>query len=155
MRRLALEAALNPTVPLSIQIARGRTPLDTAIAIMLFSFTMASSVGSVRGATDNLPATVGTAVAGALLVGLLTASIVRHVVDNPVIPPEFNAQVDLDNVDFVINKRLLEVMQRTTPEQVVEAMRINVDARSRALKIGMLIMVGCCVVGALPCRQSA
>jgi hypothetical protein len=61
----------------------------------------------------------------------------RNIVDNPVIPPELKAQVDLDNINFVSNDRLLEVMQRTTatPAQVAEATRINTEARPQALKI--------------------
>jgi RND family efflux transporter MFP subunit len=68
----------------------------------------------------------------------------RNIVDNPVIPPELKAQVDPDNINFVSNDRLLEVMQRTTatPAQVAEATRINTEARLQALKIGFLVMAG-------------
>ncbi len=160
---VALEAALNFTVPLYIQIVQGRTPLDTAFAMMPFNLSvfftallivrlydklpprqigrlafaasaaallwlafvvhndwstvpvliglivfgigqgslvtllfnvlvtvspkeLAGDVGSLRGTTNNLAAAVGTAVAGALVVGLLSASIMRSVVDNPMIP---------------------------------------------------------------------
>ena len=38
--------------------------------------------------TNNLAAAVGTAVAGALLAGLLSAAILRSIVDNPLLPPE-------------------------------------------------------------------
>ena len=145
---VALEAALNFSVPLYIQIVQGRSPLATAIAMMPFNLTvffaamlivrfydrltprqigrygfmlctvallwlafvvrndwsavpvlfglvlfgigqgalvtllfnvlvtaspkeLAGDVGSLRGTTNNLAAAVGTAVAGALLVGLL------------------------------------------------------------------------------------
>src|SRR5260370_23190314 len=103
---------------------------------------LAGDVGSLRGTTNNLAAAVGPAVAGALAVGLLSASIMRNVVDNPIIPPELKVQVDLDRVNFISNDRLREVMQRTTaiPEQVTEAMRINTEARLEALKIGFLVM---------------
>jgi hypothetical protein len=37
---VALEAALNFTVPLYIQIVQGRTPLDTALAMMPFNLTV-------------------------------------------------------------------------------------------------------------------
>ena len=55
------------------------------------------------------------------------------------VPPALKTQVDLDNINFVSNDRLLEIMQSTTatPHQVAEAMRINEDARLRALKIGL------------------
>jgi predicted MFS family arabinose efflux permease len=218
---VALEAGLNFTVPLYIQIVQGRTPLDTAIAMMPFNLTvffaamlivrlydmltprqiarfafvlltiallwlafvvhndwetfpvilglfafgvgqgalvtllfnvlvtaspkeLAGDVGSLRGTTNNLAAAVGTAVAGALVVGLLSAGIMRSLADNPRLPPEIQSQIDLDSVNFVSNDRLLGIMQRTTatPEQVEEAVRINTEARLRALKIGLLTMAG-------------
>jgi hypothetical protein len=113
---------------------------------------LAGDVGSLRGTTNNLAAAVGTAVAGALVVGLLSASVMRYVVENPVIPPALKTQVDLDNINFVSNDRLLEIMQRTTatPQQVAEAMRINEDARLRALKIGLLIMAGAALLALIP-----
>jgi hypothetical protein len=105
---------------------------------------LAGDVGSLRGTTNNLAAAVGTAVAGALVVGLLSAGIMRSLADNPRLPPEIQSQIDLDNTNFVSNDRLLGIMQRTTatPEQVEEAVRINTEARLRALKIGLLTMAG-------------
>jgi hypothetical protein len=105
---------------------------------------LAGDVGSLRGTTNNLAAAVGTAVAGALVVGLLSAAILSALVDHPIIAPELQSQVDLDSINFVSNDRLLAIMQRTTatPEQVDEVVRINAEARLRALKIGLLTMAG-------------
>jgi MFS family permease len=226
---VALEGALNFMVPLYIQIVQGRSPLDTAIAMMPFNLTvffaamlivrfydtltprqigrlgfilcaiallwlafvvhndwetfpvilglfvfgvgqgalvtllfnvlvtaspkeLAGDVGSLRGTTNNLAAAVGTAVAGALVVGLLSAGIMRSLADNPRVPPEIQSQIDLDNINFVSNDRLLGIMQRTTatPEQVDEAMRINTEARLRALKIGLLALAGLAVLAIFP-----
>src|SRR5262245_23619063 len=44
---------------------------------------LAGDVGSLRGTTNNLAAAVGTAVAGALLVGLLSAVLLRNIAANP------------------------------------------------------------------------
>jgi hypothetical protein len=76
----------------------------------------------------------------------------RNIVDNPIIPPELKAQVDLDNINFISNDRLLEVMQRTTAThgQVAEAMRINTEARLQALKIGFLVMAGLALLALFP-----
>jgi predicted MFS family arabinose efflux permease len=226
---VALEGALNFMVPLYIQIVQGRSPLDTAIAMMPFNLTvffaamlivrlygtltprqiarfafvlmtialiwlafvvrnnwetfpvilglfafgvgqgalvtllfnvlvtaspkeLAGDVGSLRGTTNNLAAAVGTAVAGALVVGLLSAGIMRALVGHPIIAPELQSQVDLDNINFVSNDRLLAIMQRTTatPEQVDEAVSINAEARLRALKIGLLTMAGLALLTLLP-----
>jgi len=105
---------------------------------------LAGDVGSLRGTTNNLASAVGTAVAGALVVGLLSAGVMRTLADNPRLPPEIQSQVDLDSINFVSNDQLLRIMQRTTAtaEQVDEAVRINTEERLRALKIGLLTMAG-------------
>jgi MFS family permease len=226
---VALEAALNFTVPLYIQIVQGRSPLATAIAMMPFNLTvfftamlvvrlydrltprqigrygfmlctvalvwlafvvrndwselpvlvglvmfglgqgalvtllfnvlvtaspkeLAGDVGSLRGTTQNLAAAVGTAVAGALLVGLLSAAVLRAVAENPVLPPQIQSQVDLDNITFVSNDRLRSAIEGTTatPDQVAEAVRVNTEARLRALKIGLLILAGLALLSVIP-----
>jgi MFS family permease len=103
---------------------------------------LAGDVGSLRGTTQNLAAGVGTALAGALLVGLLSANVMRSIAENPRLPVEIQSQIDLDSINFVSNDRLRTIMERTaaTPEQVEEAIHVNADARLRALKIGLVIM---------------
>ena len=229
---VALEAMLNFSVPLYIQIVQGRSPLATAIAMMPFNLTvffsamvivrfydrltprqigrygfmlctaallwlafvvhndwsafpvliglvlfgigqgslvtllfnvlvtaspkdLAGDVGSLRGTTNNLAAAVGTAVAGALLVGLLSASVLRGLAENPILPPDIQAQVDLDSINFVNNDRLQSVMERTTatPAQIVEAVRVNTESRLTALKIGLLIMAGLASLTIIPAGQ--
>jgi predicted MFS family arabinose efflux permease len=226
---VALEAALNFTVPLYIQIVQGRSPLATAVAMMPFNLTvfftamlivrfydwltprqigrygfvlctialvwlayvvrndwsavpvlvglvlfgigqgslvtllfnvlvtaspkeLAGDVGSLRGTTQNLAAAVGTAVAGALLVGLLSGIILGSIAATPKLTPELQAQVDLDNINFISNDQLETVLAGTTANraQVAEAVRINTDARLRALKIGLLIMAGLALLSIIP-----
>ncbi|WP_175068369.1 MFS transporter [Bradyrhizobium uaiense] len=226
---VALEAALNFTVPLYIQIVQGRSPIATAIAMMPFNLTvffsamlivnvydrltprqigrfgfalctvallwlafvvrndwsevpvlfglilfgigqgslvtllfnvlvtaspkaLAGDVGSLRGTTQNLAAAVGTAVAGALLVGLLSTIALGKITASPVLTKELQSQVDLNNITFVSNDRLRSVLEGTsgTPQQVEEAIRVNTEARLRALKIGLLIMAGLALLAVIP-----
>jgi len=113
---------------------------------------LAGDVGSLRGTTNNLAAAVGTAVAGALLVGLLSAAVLRTIAENPKLPPEIQAQLDLDNITFISNDRLQSVMEQTTasPAQMAEAVRVNTVVRLRALKIGLLIMAGVALLAIFP-----
>jgi MFS family permease len=229
---VALEAALNFTVPLYIQIVQGRTPIATAIAMMPFNLTvffaamliikvydrltprqigrcgftlctvalvwlafvvhndwsevpvlfglvlfgigqgslvtllfnvlvtaspkeLAGDVGSLRGTTQNLAAAVGTAVAGALMVGLLSAIALGSIVASPKLTPELEAQVNLDNINFIINDQRQTILAGTTatPAQVVEAVRVNTEARLRALKIGLLVMAGLALLTIIPASR--
>jgi predicted MFS family arabinose efflux permease len=226
---VALEAALNFSVPLYIQIVQGRSPLATAVAMLPFNLTvfftamlivylydrltprqigrwgfvictlalvwlafvvrndwtevpvlaglilfgigqgalvtlvfnvlvtasprdLAGDVGSLRGTTQNLASAVGTAVAGALLVGLLSAAVLSKIAASPILPKEIQAQVNLDSINFISNDRLKSVLEGTTatPTQVEEAVRVNTEARLLALKIGLLIMAGLALLAILP-----
>ena len=130
-----------------------------ALATLLFNVLVTSSptefagdVGALRGTVSNLAAAVGTAVTGALVIGILSANIQRALVDNPTIPPALISKVDLDNVRFVSNDRLLEMMSRTTatPEQVDAALQINADARMRALKVTFLLLTALGLLAFVP-----
>ena len=226
---VALEAALNFSVPLYIQIVQGRSPLATAVAMLPFNLTvffaamlivrfyarftprqigrggfvlcavallwlafvvrndwsevpvlaglivfgigqgslvtllfnvlvtsspkeLAGDVGSLRGTTNNLAAAVGTAVAGALLVGLLSAAVMRNVVANPLLTEELQAQMPLDRITFVSNEQLATLVAATdaTPAQKAQAIRVNTESRLRALKIALLLMAGLALLAILP-----
>ncbi|MFE5875400.1 MFS transporter [Rhodococcus sp. NPDC056506] len=229
---VALEAALNFTVPLYIQIVQGRTPFDTALAMMpfnltvfvtatlvvrfykrysprtigVFSFTLttvalvwlayvvtnnwetvptiaglivfgigqgalvtlvfnvlvtaapkelAGDVGSIRGTTQNLASAVGTALAGALLVTILSFSVGQAVVSNVDLPESLIAQVDLDNVNFVGNDQLRELLEDTdaTAEQIDAAVAVNEDARLGTLKLGLLILAAISATAIIPATR--
>ncbi|MDF3320090.1 MFS transporter [Rhodococcus sp. C3V] len=229
---VALEAALNFTVPLYIQIVQGRTPFDTALAMMpfnltvfvtatlvvrfykrysprtigVFSFTLttvalvwlayvvtnnwetvptiaglivfgigqgalvtlvfnvlvtaapkelAGDVGSIRGTTQNLASAVGTALAGALLVTILSFSVGQAVIDNVDLPESLIAQVDLDNINFVSNDQLRELLDDTnaTAEQIDTAIAVNEDARLGTLKLGLLILAAISATAIIPATR--
>ena len=229
---VALEAMLNFTVPLYIQIVQGQSPLQTAIAMMPFNLTvfftailvvrlydkfsprqigrvgfavctaallwlafvvrndwsavpvlvglvafgigqgalvtlvfnvlvtaapkeLAGDVGSLRGTTQNLAAAVGTATAGALMVGLLSAGIMAQIAATPYLPPDLVARLDLDNINFVSNDQLMGIMQglEATPAQVQEAFRINSEMRLEALKIGLVVMAAVAALSIMPAAR--
>jgi MFS family permease len=116
---------------------------------------LAGDVGSIRGTTQNLAAAVGTAAAGAMLVGLLSLNVGQAVISNVALPDSILAQVDLDQVNFVSNDRLREVLSGTdaNPAAVDAAVQINTDARLRALKLGLLILAGVSAVAILPASR--
>ncbi len=229
---VGLEAMLNFSVPLYIQIVQGRTPIETAIAMMPFNLTvfftamlvvklypkmaprriaqcgfalctvgllwlawvvrndwsavpvmlglitfgigqgalvtllfnvlvtaapkeLAGDVGSLRGTTQNLAAGVGTAVAGALLVGLLSSGIMMRLADNPLLPPAALTQINLDAINFVSNDRLLAIMEASGagPAESLEAVRVNTEARLQALKIGLLLMALFAALAIIPASR--
>lgn len=106
-------------------------------------------------ARRKIAAAVGTAVAGALAVALLTTIMLGNIAATPKLTPELQAQVDLDNLNFISNDRLQTVLAGTTasPAQVAEAVRVNTESRLLALKIALLIMAGFAMLAIIPASR--
>ncbi|MBC8160160.1 MAG: MFS transporter [Roseiflexaceae bacterium] len=113
---------------------------------------LAGDVGALRGTANNLSTALGTAIIGALAVGMLGTLIASGAANNPAIPPSLVRQVNLDNVNFISNDQLQEVLAGTsaTPEQVTQAIQINEDTRLRALKASFLVLAGFALLAILP-----
>lgn len=131
-----------------------------ALVTLLFNVLVTSSpkelagdVGSLRGVTQNLAAAVGTSLVGAMLVGLLTSIILGQLSDNPVITAELKDEVNLTNLNFLSDVQLRDRLKATTatPEQFDEAVRINADARTRAIKIGFMVLSSLALLALMPC----
>ena len=138
-----------------VMFGLGQGALATLLFDVLVTYApkqFAGDVGSLRGTIKSLAAGIGTAVAGALAVGILNVNVQRSLVDNPALPPELIRQIDLDRANFASNERLQEVMASTTatPEQIAEAVRINVDARQRALELSFLLLGGVALLVIVP-----
>jgi len=229
---VALEACVNFTVPLYIQIVQGRSPFDTSLAMMPFNLTvfitatlvvrfykryppriigvfgfilttaalvwlsfvvtnnwetlptiaglivfgigqgalvtlvfnvlvtaspatLAGDVGSLRGTTQNLASAVGTALAGALMVSLLALSVGRAVAEHPEIPPALAAQVDVDDVNFISNAELRDVLSQTdaSDAEINAAVDVNEQSRLGALRLGLLILAGVSALAIVPASR--
>ena len=111
-----------------------------AIVALVFNTLLASSpkelagdVGAWRGLVHNMSGSVGIA-------------------DNDDLPPELVSQVNLDNVDFVTNERLDDVLAQTdaTPQQIDAAVALNEESRLQALKISLLALAGIALLAVVP-----
>lgn len=139
-------------------VGLGEGVLITVVFNVLVSASpkrLAGDVGALRGTTNNLATGLGTALAGALLVGILSVQIARSVEEHPTLTPDLIEQVDLDNVDFISNDLVEEVLKKETtasPEQIDEAVRINTETRLQALKVTFLILAGLSMLAIIPAR---
>lgn len=122
------------------------------VLVTASSKELAGDVGSLRGTTNNLAAGVGTALASALVVGVLGSGVHRALVHNPVIPNELKREMNLDNVPFTSNAQLRNFLEKTgaTQEQVHEAERINTEVRLVALKVSFFTLAGLALLAFFP-----
>ncbi|MBP6469316.1 MAG: MFS transporter [Chloroflexi bacterium] len=137
-----------------IMIGLGEGSLITLLFNVMVSASpkeLAGDVGALRGVANNLSTALGTAFAGVAAVGLLSLFVTNGLVQ-AAIPDSLKVQVNLDNINFVTNDQLETVLGTTTatPEQVNEAIRINEDARLRALKASFLILAGFSLLALVP-----
>jgi hypothetical protein len=114
----------------------------------------AGDVGSLRGTTTNLAGAVGTAIAATLMVGILAVNLERSLIDHPTLPPELIKQVDLNNVTFISNDQLIEALNglAVAPEHIAESVRINSDARLRALRLSLFFLASLAFLIIIPAR---
>ncbi|MGB7161150.1 MAG: MFS transporter [Tepidisphaeraceae bacterium] len=131
---------------------------EGALLTLMFNVLVASSpmelagdVGALRGVANNLSTALGTAFASVVAVGLLSVFVTTGL-NQSTIPDSLKTQINLDNVNFVSNTHLEDVLEQTTatPEQVDEAVLINEGARLRALKAGFVILAGIALLAIFP-----
>ncbi|SFJ26454.1 MFS transporter [Planctomicrobium piriforme] len=149
--------SVPPVIAGLIVVGLGQGALVTLLFNVLVTASpkeLAGDVGALRGVTQNLAAAVGTAVVGAVLVGLLSTMIIGQLNQNPVITAELKDEVNLTNLNFMSDVQIKERLGATsaTPDQLEEALRINAEARIRALKVGFLCLTGLALLSLFPCR---
>ena len=147
----------TPLVILSlIIVGLGEGALLTLVFNVLVSASpkeLAGDVGALRGTTNNLATGLGTAFASVLAVSLLSVIVLNSLAKTPVITQEvIEETIDLDNIDFVSNEQMDEVLEETdlTPVQEATLVAINIEARLRALKISFLVLACVAVLAILP-----
>jgi hypothetical protein len=114
---------------------------------------LAGDVGAVRGVANNLATALGTALAGVIAVGLLSAMVTSSLMRSTV-PNQLKEHINLDNVSFVSNDQLKTILSRVdaTEAEIDEAVRINIDARQRSLRTAFFILAGVAVLAIVPSR---
>ena len=134
---------------------------EGALLTLMFNVLVAASprelagdVGALRGVANNLSTALGTAFASVVAVSLL-GLIVTTNLNRSSIPDSLKTQVNLDNVNFVTNAHLKDVLSRTTAttHQVEEAVAIYQEARLRALRASFLILAGIALLAIFPASR--
>ncbi len=149
---------LNVVVSLSI-VGAAEGALMTLLFKMIASTTRAEAATEVDplcSATTHLAIGVGTALAGALVVGLLSISVQQKLSVDPTFAQTLRAHVDLDRMAFVSNDRLREVLEHSyaSAEHIDEAVRINTQARLRALKSSFFALSMLALIAVIPYARS-
>jgi MFS family permease len=120
-----------------------------ALASQLGSVTVSAvpddespEVGGLQNTATNLGASIGTALAGSLLIAALTASFLNGIQQNPAVPPEVSAQANVElagGIPFISNDDLQAALtQAGASEDVTRAvLDENEQARLDGLRTAL------------------
>jgi MFS family permease len=141
-----------------------------ALASQLGSVTVSSvpdeqsgEVGGLQNTLSNLGASVGTALAGAVLMSALTTSFLTGIVGNPDVPAEVTAQAQVElsgGIPFVSDADLEQALDDAgVPEDTAQAVvDENAEARINGLRaalavLALLALVALGAASSIPTRQ--
>ncbi|MFC9287420.1 MFS transporter [Streptomyces sp. NPDC057052] len=123
-----------------------------ALASQLGSVTVSAvpeaqsaEVGGVQNAVTNLGASIGTALAGSLLIAAMTTSFLTGVEQNPAVPSEVKAQANVElqsGAPFLSDAQLQSALDEAgTNKKVAEAaLDANEEARIDGLRAALAIL---------------
>ena len=123
-----------------------------ALASQLGSVTVSSvpdeqsgEVGGVQNTVTNLGASIGTALAGAVLISALTASFLSGVQNNPAVPKDLSAKAQVElagGVPFLSDKDLQAALDKAgVPAKTADAIvQENATARIDGLRAALSVL---------------
>jgi hypothetical protein len=136
-----------------------------ALASQLGSVTVSAvpdeqsgEVGGVQNTVTNLGASIGTALAGAVLISALTASFLTGIQQNPAVPKEVSstAQVQLaGGIPFVSDNDLKAALDKAgvPPETANAVVKENSDARLAGLRSALSLLAVIALLALFPGRR--
>jgi EmrB/QacA subfamily drug resistance transporter len=141
-----------------------------ALASQLGSVTVSAvpdeqspEVGGLQNTASQFGASLGTAIAGSILIVALTSSFLTGIAENPDVPPEVAAQANVElagGIPFMSNADLEAAMEETgADEELTQAVvDVNAQARVDGLRAALALlalfgMVGLFFTKRLPTRQ--
>ncbi|MFE3765275.1 MFS transporter [Streptomyces sp. NPDC059104] len=129
-----------------------------ALASQLGSVTVSAvpdeqsaEVGGVQNAVTNLGASIGTALAGSILIAALTGSFLASVQQNPAVPDEVKTRATVElaaGVPFLSDAQLKTALDEagTSPEVAQAALDANSAARLDGLRAALAVLAFAAVV---------
>ncbi len=134
-----------------------------AVTVSAVPDEQSGEVGGIQNTFTNLGASIGTALAGAVLISALTSSFLTGIADNPAIPATVSsqAQVELSSgIPFVSDAQLETALADADLDPAVATAIVDENTQSRldglrsALAVlALLALVAVFTSGGLPTRQ--
>ena len=106
---------------------------------------LSPEVGGVQNTATNLGASIGTALAGSLLIAFLTSSFLSGIEQNPAVPAEVSAQANVElsaGIPFVSDADLQAALDQAGVDPTVSQAIVDENAMARldGLKAALAIL---------------
>jgi len=134
-----------------------------AVAVSALPSERSGEVGGLQNTATNLGVSIGTALAGSVLIAALTTSFISGIQQNPQVPDEVKTQASVElaaGVPFISDTDLEAALNAAgAPPEVTEAVLTeNRDARIAGLKSAMAVLAVLAVIslfftGGIPTKQ--
>ncbi|WP_406001131.1 MFS transporter [Streptomyces sp. NBC_00829] len=116
-----------------------------AVTVSAVPDEQSAEVGGVQNAVNNLGASIGTALAGSVMIGVLTASFVSNIEQSPAIPEEVKSRASVElaaGVPFVSDAQLSDSLDKAgaNSEVTQAALDANAEARLDGLRAALGIL---------------
>ncbi len=134
-----------------------------AVTVSAVPDEQSGEVGGIQNTFTNLGASIGTALAGAVLISALTSSFLTGIADNPAIPASVSSQAGVElssGIPFVSDAQLESGLEEANVDPAAATAIVEENAASRldglrsALAVlALLALVAVFTSGGLPVRQ--
>jgi MFS family permease len=136
-----------------------------ALASQLGSVTVSAvpdeqsgEVGGIQNTVTNLGASIGTALAGAVLISALTSSFLTGIQNNPAVPKEVSASAQVQlagGIPFVSDNDLKAALDKADvpPETANAIVQENSDARLAGLRSALSLLAVVALLALFPGRR--
>lgn len=116
-----------------------------AVTVSAVPDEKSAEVGGVQNAVTNLGASIGTALAGSILIATLTTSFLTTVEQNPAVPDQVKSQATVQlqgGVPFLSDAQLRTALDQagTSPEVTQAALDANAAARLDGLRAALAVL---------------
>ncbi|MFC9324166.1 MFS transporter [Kitasatospora sp. NPDC057015] len=116
-----------------------------AVTVSAVPDEKSAEVGGVQNAVTNLGASIGTALAGSILIATLTTSFLASIQLNPAVPEEVKATATVElasGIPFLSDAQLTAALDEagTSPEVTAAALDANAEARLDGLRAALAVL---------------
>jgi MFS family permease len=127
-----LGLGLGAALPASVNLVQSSMPEEDQ-----------GEISGVSRSVSNLGSSLGTAVSGAVMISVLIAGVTTLTQESQVLPPAYKEQITValqGDVALLSDAQVQAALVGQPPEVVDEVVRINAEARDRALGVSLLVV---------------